>query len=192
MTAAPHAPRPARFTKAEYYRMGEVGVFDARRVELIGGEIIEMSPIGPLHAAVVAHVHRVLDRLVPDHHVRAQLPFNAAEDSEPEPDLALVPGSPADYQDGHPRRVALIIEVADSSLKYDRSHKASRYAASGVADYWIINLLARQVEIYRGPERDPSQDFGFGYASHDIVDASGQLSPLAVPSVTIAVKDLLL
>src|SRR5215218_7603004 len=152
MTAAPHAPRPARFTKAEYYRMGEVGVFAARRVELIGGEIIEMSPIGPLHAAVVAHVYRVLDRLFPDYHVRAQLPFDAADDSEPEPDLMLVPGSPRDYQASHPRQVALIVEVADSSLKYDRGRKASRYAASGVLDYWIINLLARHVEVYRRPE----------------------------------------
>lgn len=172
--------------------MGEAGVLASRRVELMGGEIIEMSAIGPLHAAVVAHVLRLLNRLFPDHHVRAQLPFDASDDSEPEPDLALVPGEPADYREAHPKQVALIIEVADSSLRYDRGRKASRYAASGVADYWVINLLARRIEVYRRPEPDESQDFGFGYASHEIVDAAGQVSPLAIPSVTIPVKDLLL
>ena len=192
MTTVPHAPRPARFSKAEYYRMAESGVFTGRRVELMGGEIIEMSPIGPLHASVVAHVSRLLNRLFPDHHVRTQLPFDASGDSEPEPDLALVHGEPGDFREAHPNQVALIIEVADSSLRYDRGRKASRYAASGVADYWVINLLARRVEVYRRPEPDESQDFGFAYASHEIFEATANVSPLAKPSVSIPVKDLLL
>jgi Uma2 family endonuclease len=172
--------------------MGEAGVFARRRVELMGGEIIEMSAIGPLHASVVAHVYRLLNRLFPDHHVRGQLPFDASDDSEPEPDIALVPGEPGDYRDAHPKHVALMIEVADSSLRYDRGRKASLYAASGVSDYWVINLLARRIEVYRRPEPDESQDFGFGYASHEIVDAAGHVSPIAIPSVTIPVRELLL
>ena len=172
--------------------MGEIGVFNDRRVELMGGEIIEMSPIGPLHASVVAQVTRLLNRLFPEHHVRPQLPFDASDDSEPEPDLALVPGEPGDFREAHPKQVALMIEVADSSLRYDRGRKASRYAASGVADYWVINLLARRVEVYRRPEPDDSQEFGFAYASHEIFDAAASVSPAFRPSVSIPVRDLLL
>lgn len=171
--------------------MAAAGIFTGRRVELMGGEVIEMSAMGPLHSAVVAYLFRLLDRLFPDHHVRPQLPFDASDDSEPEPDLAVVPGSPFDYQESHPAQAALIIEVADSSLRYDRGRKASRYAASGVADYWVINLQARRVEVYRRPEPDESQPFGFAYASHEIVEDTGELSPIAVPSVRIPAKDLL-
>jgi Uma2 family endonuclease len=172
--------------------MGEIGFLEGRRVELMGGEIIEMSPIGPLHTAVVTHIRRKLERLFPDHHVRDQQPFDAADDSEPEPDIALVPGEPAAYRDAHPKQAVLIVEVADTSLQYDSGRKASRYAASGVADYWVVNLAMRRVEICRKPERDASQQFGFAYTSHDIVDASGHVSLLAFPAISIPVKDLLL
>ncbi len=189
---SPAEPTPHRFTKEEYYQMGEAGLFRDRRVELMGGEIIDMSPIGPMHSAVVTHVRRLLERLFPDYHVRDQQPFDASDDSEPEPDLALVPGSPGDYRLAHPSQVALIVEVADSSLHYDRNRKASRYAASGVADYWVVNLFARRVEVYRSPEADESQPFGFGYASREIVEIAGELSPIVTPSVKIPVRDLLL
>lgn len=172
--------------------MGEIGVFEGRRVELMGGEIIEMSPIGPLHSAVVTHIRRKLERLFPDHHVRDQQPFDASDDSEPEPDLALVPGEPSNYSEAHPTQAIVIVEVADTSLQYDSGRKASRYAASGVDDYWVVNLAMRRIEIHRRPEPDASQPFGFAYASHEIVDATGHVSLLAFPSVSIPVKDLLL
>ncbi len=171
--------------------MGEAGLFAGRRVELMGGEIIVMSAIGPLHGAVVPHIRRVLERLFPDHHVRDQLAFDASEDSEPQPDLLLLPGLPLDYQDAHPQPAALIVEIADSSLRYARGRKTSRYAASGIAEYWVINLQARRIEVYRRPEPDKSQPFGFGYASHEIVEAAGELSLLAIPTVRIMARDLI-
>jgi Uma2 family endonuclease len=189
--ALPPEPRIRRWTKEEYYRLGREGFFTGRRVELMAGEIIEMSPIGPLHAAVTTHVRLVLEQNFPGHHVRAQSPFDAADDSEPEPDLAVVQGSPLDYVDAHPKKVALIVEVADWSIKYDRGPKASRCAASGVADYWVFNLPARHVEVFRDPQPDPTQPFGYAYATHFIVSVEGTLSPLLLPGVSIAVRDLL-
>lgn len=186
----PAEPRVHRWTKQEYYRAGEAGVFKDRRVELMGGEIVDMSPIGPLNAALIAHVHRVLEQRLPGHHIRNQLPIDAAEDSEPEPDLAVVEGEPLDYADAHPKRVGLIVEVADWSLTYDRGPKASRYAASGVPDYWVMNLPARQVEVFRDPKPDSAQVFGAGYASHTIATIDDVLTPLKMPNVTIPVRDL--
>src|SRR5688500_7704612 len=107
----PAEPRVHRWTKDEYYRAAEL--FSNRRVELIGGEIIDMSPIGPQHAVAVVLAHRALERAMPDFYVRDQLPFDASEDSEPEPDLAVLAGSPRDHRDAHPKQVALIVEVAD-------------------------------------------------------------------------------
>jgi len=187
----PAETRVHRWTKGEYYAVTNSPAFAKRRVELLGGEIFDMSPIGPLHAAVVAHVHGVLSRLFPGHHVRAQLPFDAGEDSEPEPDLAVVPGKPLDYADAHPRQADLIVEVADWSIAYDRGRKASKYAASGITDYWVINLPARRVEVFRKPVPDPAQPFGAGYASHDVLDANANIAPQSFPAVTVAVRDLL-
>ena len=187
----PAEPRVHRWTKEEYYRLGRDGFFNGCRVELMAGEIIEMSPIGPLHASVVEHVRLVLLQRIPGHHVRGQQPFNASEDSEPEPDLAVVPGSPLDFVDAHPKHAVIIIEVADLSVSYDRGPKASRYAASGVPDYWVLNLPARHFDVFRDPKPDPTQMFGYGYAIHFSVPADGSLTPLLLPHVTIAVRDLL-
>jgi Uma2 family endonuclease len=186
----PAEPRVHRWTKEEYYRAGKAGVFEGRHVELMGGEIVDMSPIGPLHASVVTHVRRVLEQRFPGHHVRDQQPIDAAEDSEPEPDLAVVQGQPLDYAEAHPKRAVLIVEVADWSLAYDRGPKASRYAASGVPDYWVMNLPTRQVEVFRDPRPDATQAFGAGYASHTIATIDDTLTPLAMPNVTIPVRDL--
>jgi Uma2 family endonuclease len=185
----PGEPRVHRWTKDEYYRAAEL--LNEGRVELLGGEIIDMSPIGPQHAVAVVLAHRALERAMPDFYVRDQLPFDASEDSEPEPDLAVLAGSPRDHRDAHPKQVALIVEVADWSVNYDRGRKASRYAASGVPDYWVMNLPQRQLEVFRDPRPDPTQPFGFGYASHTVVPADGTISPLVAPQAIIHVRDLL-
>ena len=185
----PAEPRVHRWTKHEYYRAAEV--LNLRGVELIGGEIIDMSPIGPQHATAVVLARHELERAMPGFYVRDQLPFDAAEDSEPEPDLAVVSGSPRDHRDAHPKHVALIVEVADWSVTYDRGRKASRYAASGVPDYWVMNLPQRQLEVFRDPRPDATQPFGYGYASHIVIPADGTVSPLAAPHAVIRVSDLL-
>ena len=181
-----------RWTKAEYYKLAELGVIPERGVELMNGEIIDMPPIGQGHATSVVKLNRLLLNAFPNDLVRPALPYDAADDSEPEPDFAVVPGhDPRTYSTAHPRSSLLIIEVADSSLAYDRGRKASRYAASGIADYWVLNLPAPQLEVFRDPQPSTQHEFGFGYASHTIVGANGTISPLAAPAVVLAVKDML-
>ncbi len=106
--------------------------------------------------------------------------------SEPEPDISVVPGSPRDYLPAHPARPVLIVEVAESRLGFDRRTKAPIYARAGVADYWIVNLIDRVLEIYREPQRA-----GRRYRSVESVAPDGEVSPLAAPGVRIRVADLL-
>ncbi len=142
------------FTVAEFERMGEAGVFtkDAR-LELIEGEIIEMSPIGSRHAACVKFLSRFLNRTVGDIAlVSTQDPIRLNDFSEPEPDLALLRLRDDFYREAHPTPadVLLIIEVADTTLAYDRQVKMPLYAKAGVAETWIVNLLEEQIEVYAG------------------------------------------
>src|SRR5262249_23775846 len=104
---------------------------------------------------------------------------------------AVVAGAPRDYRDAHPATAVLIVEVAETSLRYDRTQKASLYARSDIAEYWIVNLPDRQLEVYRDPQPDAAQPFGFGYASVRILGEQDRVSPLAAPGVAIAVADLL-
>ena len=93
------------------------------------------------------------------------MPVALDDESAPEPDLAVVPGARADYRASHPPRPALALEVADSSLDFDREHKGSLYARAGVQDYWIVNLIDRVLEVYRDPGQDPSAPYGWRYRS---------------------------
>jgi Uma2 family endonuclease len=170
--------------------MAEVGLIPDRNVELLNGEIIDMPPIGPDHADAVSFINRLLVNAFPYAIVRPQNPFDAGPDSEPQPDLVVIDAR--DRVPGvHPKSALLVVEVADSSLAYDRTRKASRYAASGIADYWIVNLVDRQLEVYRDPQPMADQEFGHGYASRTIVPVDGQVSPLVAPQVVLAVKEML-
>ncbi|HEX9918746.1 MAG TPA: Uma2 family endonuclease [Pyrinomonadaceae bacterium] len=142
------------FSAAEFERMGEAGVFtrDAR-LELIEGEIIEMSPIGSRHAACVNFLSRFLNRAVGDIAlVSTQNPIRLNDFSEPEPDLALLRLRDDFYRDAHPTPVdvLLIIEVADTTLGYDRQVKVPLYAKAGIEETWIVNLTEEQIETYSG------------------------------------------
>jgi Uma2 family endonuclease len=142
------------FSAAEFERMGEAGVFtkDAR-LELIEGEIIERSPIGSRHAACVKFLSRFLHRAVGDIAlVSTQDPIRLNDFSEPEPDLALLRLRDDFYRDAHPTPadVLLIIEVADTTLGYDRQIKAPLYARAGIEETWIVNLAEEQIETYAG------------------------------------------
>jgi Uma2 family endonuclease len=113
-----------------------------------------MSPVGPLHFACIQTIARVLNSIVPKGwHVRPQGPITLTA-SEPEPDVAIAKGHIRDWSERHPggNDVALVIEVAESSLARDREAKQQMYAASGIAEYWIVNLVDRQLEIYRDPQ----------------------------------------
>ena len=114
-------------------------------------------------------------------HVRMQGPLDLGPHSEPEPDVAVVRGSWASYKKRHPKAAVLIVEVSDTTLKSDRSRKASLYARAGIADYWIINLVNRQLQVYRQPRPDASQSYGHGYDALTILAAGQAVSPLAAP-----------
>ncbi len=182
---------PRRWTRAEYDRLIELGAFRDERIELIGGELLVAEPKGSDHASTIGHIDRLLQRIVPAGWiVRCQAPIALDDESEPEPDIAVVSGTHADYRTAHPARPALIIEVADSSLTFDGRHKSSLYARGGVEDYWIVSVADRSVEIHRDPVRDASAPYWWRYRSVERFTAPAIVVPLALPSVEIPVADL--
>src|SRR5262247_2052006 len=144
-----------RFTRAEYYRMAEVGILgEADRVELIKGEIIEMSPIGRRHSAFVTNLNQLLVvRLAGRALVAVQGAVALAEDTEPQPDLAVLRRRRVPYKEREAwaEDAVLLIEVADSSLAYDRTTKLRLYAEAGIPEYWVVDCAAESIEIYRTP-----------------------------------------
>ena len=179
-------PAVHHWTRAEYERMSEVGLFapDAR-LELLDGEIIDMSPQGPLHVTATQLVAEALrQRLPAGYLVRVQAPIALDDRSEPEPDLCVVPGVPRDYAKSHPTQALLVIEVSDSTLEYDRTAKAAAYARNGIPEYWILNVRGRVLEVLTRP--GPG-----GYASKAVVPEQGRIRSEALPTLTLEVAELL-
>jgi Uma2 family endonuclease len=175
-----------RWTREEYDRMNAAGMFAAgERIELVDGEILRMTPQGSMHATALRLLEDALrKKLGPGFDIRGQLPLALGPSSEPEPDLAVVPGSPRDYKDAHPGGALLVVEISEATLDYDRHRKGSLYARAGIEDYWIVNLIEHCVEVYR----DPGQG---GYRTRQVVRAGGRLAPPAAPLVFIAIDDIL-
>jgi Uma2 family endonuclease len=190
---ATYPVRTRRWTRKEYDRLVSVGVLhDDEPIELIGGQLIVAEPKGSLHTTAVELTAEVLRvAFGRGWAVRAQNPVALDPESEPEPDVVVVRGSHRDYGDEHPSRPALLIEVADSSLRFDRRYKGSLYARARVPDYWIVNLVDRAVEVRRRPMPAASAKFGWRYLDVKIAREGATISPLARPDVTIAVADLL-
>jgi len=182
-----------RFKRAEYDRLIELGVFQpGDPIELIGGELMVAEPQGAAHYTAIIKTARALEAAFgPGWHVRTQGPIGLDDDSEPEPDVAIVPGGPDDYSRAHPSRAALTVEVAESSLAVDRYRKGSLYARAGLTDYWILNLVDRVLEVYREPAPDAAAPFGWRYARREVLDVTARVAPLAAPSAAIRVADLL-
>lgn len=184
-------PSPAelkRFTVDEYHRMIDAGAFDDERpVELLEGWIVYQMGHNPPHDVVVKLVATLVDRALPDGwHTRVQSSITTA-DSEPLPDLAVVKGNPRDYLARHPgpADIALLVEVADSSLDRDRREKAPLYARAGVPIYWIVNLQESVVEVYADPASHPTARYQrvdrHAAADAVVLTLAGQtLPPLAV------------
>jgi Uma2 family endonuclease len=176
------------FSVAEFERMGEAGVFtkDAR-LELIEGEIIEMSPIGSRHAACVRFLSRFLNRTVGDIAlVSTRNPIRLNDFSEPEPDLALLRLRDDFYRDAHPAPadVLLIIEVADTTLGYDRQVKVPLYAKAGIAEVWIVNLSDEQIEIYSGLA-------GGAYQTTPVFRRDAEARAHTIANLSVSVADVL-
>ena len=175
-----------RWTRDEYYQLAEKGIFPpGKRVELIDGVIYEMSPQKSPHATGISLALKALSAAFPQgHYVRVQLPLALSDDSEPEPDLAVVSGDPRDHLEDHPETAVLIVEISDSSSFHDRERKRSRYARSDIPEYWIVDVAGKQLEVYRNPGEG-------GYQTRLILKAGDTVAPLASPEAVIAVADLL-
>ena len=177
-----------RLTVADYHRMGEAGIFapDAR-VELLDGQIVEMLPIGPFHSGVGTQLQTLFAKAGSDRWlVRSQYPIRLDDGSEPQPDLALVKTREDFYRHHHPEPsdVFLLVEVADSSVLYDRQDKLPVYARAGIAEYWLVNLVEKVVEVYRAPSA-----LGV-YNSATRLQAGAKIAPAAFPDAEIAVAEL--
>ena len=177
-----------RFTVDEYYRMAEAGILHADdRVELIAGEIVQMSPIGSPHAACVDRFTRVFGLQLGDRVIlRVQGPVRLSPDSEPEPDIALLRPRPDFYAAGHPgpADVYLIVEVADTTLRYDRDVKVPLYAAAGIPEVWIADLTGDAVRAFREPGPD-------AYRQAAVYRRGDALVPVAFPQLSIRVEEIL-
>ena len=182
-----------RFSRFEYERLAELEFFRPdERLELIDGVMVVREPQDSPHATGVRLVVRALRAVFGTGWlVDSQLPVALDEHSEPEPDAAVVAGDPRDYSAEHPTNPVLIVEVAESRLAFDRRHKASLYARASIAEYWVVNLVDRVLEVHREPVADSSTVHGVGYRSITRLAPPATVSPLAAPSAAIAVADLL-
>jgi Uma2 family endonuclease len=181
-----------RWTHDEYLQAFELGWFQNKRTELIEGEIIYMSAMNVNHFQSVVKCDRIMQKIfVENFFVSTQCPINVSEFSDPEPDVAVIAGQPADYKDALPKTAALVIEIADTSLAYDRTEKASLYAKAGVQDYWIVNLRDRRLEVRRRPIEDATASFGYSYSEIQILTEKDSVAPLDKPEAKIEVADLL-
>lgn len=186
-------PRPARWTCDEFHQLGDEGWFDHKRVMLIDGEILEMPVPNPPHSTAKDLTQEVLRKIFnAGYLVRTENPLILGRSSDPIPDLAVVTGSIRDYARLHPTTALLVVEINDSTLAYDLNDKASLYASAGIADYWVVDLVNRQVVVMRDPCTDASMRFGHGYATVTTLAAGQSTSPLAAPGAIVAVADLLL
>jgi Uma2 family endonuclease len=176
------------FTIDEYHQMAQAGVLhEDDRVELLDGEIIEMSPIGSRHAACVARLTAVFSRYLQTRAiVWGQNPVRLGDRSEPQPDLALLRPKSDYYASAHPSaaEVLLLVEVADSSLELDRDIKVPLYARAGVQEVWLIDLTASALTVYREPSLG-------AYRTEATFGRGDQVQPQAFSDLTLEVADLL-
>jgi Uma2 family endonuclease len=183
------SPTAKRFTLDEYHRLAELGFFgEDDHIELIRGEIIQMVAKGTAHETCITKLIRVLPKLLGDTAtVRCQSPIVLNAHSELEPDFAIVQNRDDDYLNAHPlpSEVIVVIEVSDSSLKYDREEKSSLYAEAGIQHYWMINLLDRQLEAYTSPYQTNQGKFGYRSTSIYLENQS-----IALPSFSDLTLDL--
>ena len=182
-----------RWTRLEYERLVDLGAFrPGERLELVGGDLLVREPQHGPHATAVGLVEDALRAAFgAGWVVRLQMPLALDDESEPEPDVAVVPGTRRDYSRSHPSRPSLLVEVADSSLALDREHKGSLYARARVPDYWIVNLVSRVLEVYHEPTPAPEAPYGWRYGIVRTLRPAESVSPLAAPDTRIAVTDLL-
>ena len=180
--------QPYRWSVEQYHRFAELDVFDDERVELLDGEIWRLGRQSPSHAATVSRTSKVLRSIFGSDCVFSpKMPVTLSDASEPEPDFSVAVGAANDYCNHHPgpSEILLVVEVADAELDKDRIIKRAIYLRAGIADYWLVNLLDRQLEVYRQPS--PA---GI-YADFRVYQPSESVAPLGAADKLVAVADLL-
>ena len=177
-----------RVTVSDYYKMAEVGIFgEDDRVELINGEILDMAPTGSHHGSVVKMLTHLFAASMGQHAILSvQDPLHLDSRSEPEPDLMLLKPRDDFYAAAHPgpADVLLLIEVGDSTARFDREVKLPLYAKHGITEVWLINLDTRQIEVCRTPLIDKCD-----YAERTIASV-GLISPLSLPNCRVEIENL--
>lgn len=180
----PPQPMPKVWTVAQFHYLGDLGLFEGRGAKLMNGAIIEEGPMKHPHAKASTKTEdRMREAFGRGWHVRASKPLVFGQTTDPMPDVAVVRGTPDDYTD-HPTTADLVVEVSDTSLRYDLTDKLTAYAAAGIADYWVLDVNGRQLHVFRDPAGD-------AYASHLTLAESDTVAPLAAPAATVRVADLL-
>ncbi len=177
-----------RWTPEHYHRLSKSGFFDDERVELLSGKIWRLGRQSPLHATMISQAGAILRNIFGDGFVfSTRMPAALSDISEPVPDFSVAAGVINDYADHHPgpTELLLTVEVSDSTLAKDRGMKMAAYAEAGIAEYWIVNLVSRQVEVYRRPL--PSGE----YADVTVYQPGQMIFPLHLPTKAVAVDDLL-
>lgn len=174
-----------------FKKAGENGFFGDKRVELVEGEVIEMSPIDLPHWKTTIKVDRRLRSVFGfEYLIAVQSSLQFGEMSAPEPDIAVIKANIEELIE-IPSFAVLVVEVSDSTLSYDRNRKAALYASRGIQDYWIINLRDNQLEVMRQPRPTPNARYSHDFGFRQILDATQSVSPLEIPQISISVADLL-
>ena len=176
-----------RFTVEDFARLGDAGIFaEDDRVELIDGEIRDMTPIGQPHAWIVNRLaRRLFTRLADGVYVSVQNPLRLDGHTEPQPDLVVARGGEDDYADRHLEAgdVLLVIEVADSSLRYDRAEKMPRYGRSGIPEAWLVDVTGGAVTVYTTPGAG-------GYASEQVFRPGAEIASTTVAGLRVTVDEI--
>ncbi len=184
-------PAPWRCPREQFKQIGEPGMFVGQHVMLFEGEIVATPAMGDRHRTGVTLASRTLDKAFGESYfVSVQCPFDIGEATDPEPDTAVIAGQIRDDANQGLTQAALIVEVSDTTLDFDRRTKAPLYAGAGIEEYWIINLKAAQVEVHHQP-LPPGQISGRGYRDVRTYQKGRSITPPAKPDVSVAVDDLL-
>lgn len=186
--------RPLRWSSEEYHGLSEAGFFGERRVELVKGEIVEMGAMdGPHWTACVTTQDALRSVFDVGFVVAMQLPIKLQNGSEPQPDVLVVRGQARDFRNSIPTPsvVALVVEVSASTLRYDRGDKMSLYAEARLDEYWLVDVEARRLEVYRRPIAQADARWGWSYAEKQVYTDTESVAPLAAPQSPVSVQELL-
>ncbi len=179
-----HAPAPRVWTVAEFHELGERGALDGRGAMLINGVIVEEGPMNPPHRLALELTIAALQQgFGTGWRVCGQMPLVLGLTTDPQPDVAVIPGSIRGAT-GHPATASLVVEISDTSFRYDTTDKLALYATAGIIDYWVLDVNGRRLHVFRDPAGD-------AYATHLTLGESDSVAPLASPAAAVRVADLL-